>query len=110
MVQPVKFYTDEHVAKAVARGLRLRGVDAITAAEANMLGATDEQHLAFALQEQRVLFTQDDDFFRLHAAGRDHAGIVYVSQPASIGQIVRGLMLIYQVFNAEEMHRNIEFL
>jgi predicted nuclease of predicted toxin-antitoxin system len=80
MAQKIKFYTDEHVAKAVVRGLRQRGVEALTVLEAGMLGASDEEHLKRARNEDRVIFTQDDDFLRLHAAGADHAGIVYASQ------------------------------
>lgn len=110
MARAVKFYTDEQVAKAVARGLRQRGVDAVSAAAANMLGAADERHLALALQEQRVIFTQDHDFLRLDAAGVEHAGIAYARQGTSIGDIIRGLVLIYQVFSAEEMHRHVEYL
>ena len=59
------------------RGLRQRGVDVLTVVEAGMLGASDEEHLKRALNEDRVIFTQDDDFLRLHAAGADHARIVY---------------------------------
>lgn len=32
-----------------------------------MLQATDEQHLAFAFQEGRVIVTQDADVLRFHA-------------------------------------------
>jgi uncharacterized protein with PIN domain len=110
VIRPVKFYTDEHVAKAIARGLRQRGVDAITAAEANLLGAADEQHLMFALSQDRVMFTEDEDFLSLHAAGIEHAGIVYAHQRTSIGEIIRGLMLVYQVFDADEMRGHVEFL
>lgn len=77
MVERIKFYTDEHVPKAVARGLRERGVDVLTVAEVGMLGASDEEHLALARREERVLFTRDADFLRLHAAGVRHARIVY---------------------------------
>jgi hypothetical protein len=45
------------VPKAIVKGLRERGVVALTAAEAGMLGASDEEHLAFALREERVIFT-----------------------------------------------------
>jgi uncharacterized protein with PIN domain len=96
VAQAVKFYTDEHVARAVARGLRERGVDVLTAVEADMLEASDAEHLQLALQENRTVFTQDDDFLRLHAAGVEHAGIAYARQGTSIGDIIRGLMLIYQ--------------
>lgn len=40
MAPKTKFYTDEHVAKAVVKGLRQRGVDVLTVLEAGMLGAS----------------------------------------------------------------------
>ena len=85
MGQRIRYYTDEHVAQAVVRGLRQRGVDVLTVSEAGTLSAADEEHLKRARDEGRVIFTQDDDFLRFHAAGTDHAGIVYAPQQTSIG-------------------------
>ena len=110
MTQPVKFYLDEHVARAVARGLRQRGVDDLTVLEANTMGASDEEHLELARATDRVLFTQDEDFLRLHAAGLAHAGIVYSPQGTSVGDIVRGLRLIHQALEAEDMDGHLEYL
>lgn len=62
MHKKVSFYTDEHISNSVVKGLRLRGVDVLTTKEAGMLGATDEEHIAFAKKEERVIFTQDEDF------------------------------------------------
>ena len=106
----IRYYTDEHVAKAVIKGLRQRGVDVLTTPEANKLHATDEEHLEFASSERRVIFTQDDDFLKLASSGSTHAGIVYAPQHTPIGTIIQGLMLIYQVLEAEEMAGNIEYL
>ena len=110
MRQRIRFYADEHVATAVVRGLRQRGVDVVTVPEAGMLGAADVAHMDRARTEGRVIFTQDEDFLRLHAAGAQHAGIVYAPQGTSIGDIIRGLMLIYQILDAEEMVDHVEFL
>jgi len=85
-------------------------VDVLTVVEAGMPGASDEEHLKRALNEGRVIFTQDDDFLRLHAAGADHAGIVYAPQQTPVKDIIRGLMVIHQVLDAEDMHGQIEFL
>ena len=106
----VCYYTDENVAKAVVKGLRLRGVDVLTVPEAGKLGASDQAHLAFASSQSRVLFTQDDDFLSLAAQDHEHAGIVYARQQTSVGEIIRGLLLIYNVLSAEEMIGHIEFL
>ena len=107
----IRYYADEQVPGAVVQGLRRRGVDVRTVTEAGLLGASDEEHLAFARQEGRVLFTQDDDFLRLHAAGVPHGGIVYVHQQrAGIGEMIAGLMLIYEVLDSDEMEGHVEFL
>jgi predicted nuclease of predicted toxin-antitoxin system len=110
MTRRVKFYTDEHVARAVARGLRQRGVDVVTVPESGLLDASDEEHLARAFAEGRVVFTQDEDFLRLHASSVEHAGIVYTSQEASIREIVYGLMLIFEVLEPEDMVNHVEYL
>lgn len=101
---------DEHVAKAVIHGLRQRGVDVLSVPEAEMMGATDEAHLAFAFSRGRVLFTQDTDFLRLASLSIAHSGIVYAPQYTSIGDVIRGLILIHQVLEAEEMTGKIEYL
>ena len=110
MGQPVKFYTDEHVARAVVRALRQRGADVLTVPEAGLLGATDEEHLERAHAEGRVLFTQDDDYLRLHSAGVEHAGVAYAPQGTPIGDIIRGLMLIFQLLAADRMTNQVEYL
>ena len=106
----IKFYTDEHVSKAVVMGLRRRGVDVLTVPETGTLGVSDEAHLRRARKEGRVIFTQDDDFLRLAAAGADHAGIVYTTQETTTGEIISGLMLIHWVLEADEMMGHVEYL
>jgi predicted nuclease of predicted toxin-antitoxin system len=58
----MRFHLDEHVADAVAKGLRQRGIDVTTTSEANLLDAEDERHIAHALASGRVIVTQDADF------------------------------------------------
>ncbi len=75
-----------------------------------MLGAGDEDHLTFAQQEGRVLFTQDEDFLRLHASGTEHAGLVYAHQQTPFGQVVHGLMLVHEVLTSDEMTGHLEYI
>jgi hypothetical protein len=103
MARKISFYTDEHVSNAVVRGLRNRGADVLTIKEAGTLGASDEEHIALASEHSRVIFTQDDDFLKLHAKGMNHSGIVYARQHTSVGDIIRGLMLVYHVLEPDDM-------
>ncbi len=107
----IKFHLDENVNSAIAQGLRRRGIDVTTTVEAGLISARDEQQLGFAYSQQRVLFTQDRDFLQLHYSGLKHAGIVYcIKGSLSIGEILRGLILIWEVLTPEEIIGNIEYL
>lgn len=110
MSEPVRYFTDEHIAPAVASGLRKRGVDVLTIAEAGLLGAEDEDLLRFVGDEERVIVTQDRDFLQIAAQHGDPPGIVYAPQGRSIGEIVRLLDLLAQVSDAEEMQGRIEYI
>jgi len=68
------------------------------------------EHLILAKSQGRIIFTQDDDFLRLHDKGVNHAGIIYARQQMPIGDIIHGLMLIYQVLDATDMQNHVEFL
>jgi Domain of unknown function (DUF5615) len=75
------------------------------------VGAIDEQQVAYCLAEGRVLFTQDQDFLRLDAAGIPHAGIAYcVKDTKSIGEIIQSLVLIWEVYEPDEMMGWVEYL
>jgi uncharacterized protein with PIN domain len=106
----IRFYLDEHVAKAVAKGLRQRGVDIKTVAEVELLGASDEKHLEFVQSEGRVIFTQDEDFLKLVSQGLNHPGIVFAPQHTPIRKLISGLMLIHQVLDAADMRNHVEYL
>ena len=106
----IRFYTDEHVGGAVIHGLLQRGIDVLTVVAAGMVGASDEEHLTAARRDVRVVFTQGDEFLKLHAAGVEHAGIVYAPQGRAVGDVIRGLVLIQQVLTPEETANHVEFL
>ena len=111
MPRTIRYDLDEHCDPAIATGLRLHGVEVTTTPEAGLLHARDEEHIAFGVATRRVIFTQDQDFLRLHAAGMEHRGIAFCDrQRRSIGQILAGLLLIWEVYQPEEMANRIEFL
>lgn len=110
MADRIKLYMDENVSKVITEGLRRRGIDVITAQEANMLAKSDEMHLEFSTKEGRVIFTHDADFLRLNAKGYPHKGIVYAPQQASIRKIISGLILIVDVLEPSELVQHVEFI
>lgn len=65
---------------AVADGLRRRGIDCTTTADAGLLGADDPDHLGFAKSQGRVLYSNDSDLLRGHNQGVEHCGIAYCHQ------------------------------
>jgi predicted nuclease of predicted toxin-antitoxin system len=82
----------------------------MTTQEAGMLGSSDDQQLTYAVDRERAIFTQDDDFLALAATNPNHVGIVYARQGTPIGDMVRGLMLITEIYTAEEMRGRVDFL
>ena len=111
MAQTIRFHLDEQVNHAIADGLRRRGIDVTTTTEAGLIGVTDEEQLHFAVSQNRVLFTMDDDFLRLHGTGISHLGIIYAHQNhTTIGAAINGLELIWQIYEPDEMRDRLEYL
>ena len=111
MPRTIRFHLDEDVDPAVAEGLRRRGIDVTTTQEAGLLGATDPIQLAYALAEGRVLFTHDDDHLALNAQGVEHSGIAYCHRlRRSLGEVIDGLSLIWELCEPEEMADRVEYL
>jgi predicted nuclease of predicted toxin-antitoxin system len=111
MPRTIRYHLDEHIDFAVAQGLRRRGIEVTTTADAGLLGAGDPDHLAFAVANGRVLFSNDPGFLRLHDQGVEHPGIVYCHQQSrSIGEMIRALELIWEILEPEEMQNRVEFI
>jgi predicted nuclease of predicted toxin-antitoxin system len=107
----VRFQLDEHVAHAVAQGLRRHGIEVLSTADLGLVGATDTVQVEHALVAGRVIFTQDRDFLRLHGRGVQHHGIAFCEHGSrSIGQIIAGLRGIHDRLSAEEMVGRLEYI
>ena len=111
MATLIRFHLDEHIDPAIADGLRRRGIDVTTTVEAELLEAKDDDHVAFARQEGRVIVTHDQDFLRQHGQGIEHLGIAYCHlRSRSAGEILRSLILIWEILAPEEMEGHVEYL
>ncbi len=106
----LRFYFDEHIHSAVADALERRGVDVLTVQAATRRGFADKEQLAYALQQERVIVTQDSDYIALVASGQPHAGIAFAQPRASVAEVINSLLLLYDVLSAEEMQNHVEYL
>jgi len=74
-----RLYADEQFPRDVSERLRTMGHDVLTVQEAGNanLGIPDEEVLAFALSNNRIVITLNrQDFIRLHRINPDHSGII----------------------------------
>lgn len=111
----LKIYIDENVDVRVAEGLKRRGIEAFSAKEKGMIGATDLEHFNYAFQMRAAIFTHDSHFLdiakKLVEEGRNHWGVIFVSiNKLSVGECIKRLALYADILSAEEMKNQIAFL
>lgn len=106
----IRYLLDENVPFAVAHGLRQRGIEVSTAAEADLRSVDDELIVEYAVTESYVIFTQDDDFLRIHSTGVKHSGIVYSKQgKRTLGEIIQFFKLLAETLEHEDMEGQLEY-
>lgn len=106
---------DHNVPLAITNGLRIRGVDVVTAYEDEMHRATDPQILDRATELNRVLFSRDDDLVteavRRQRASISFSGVVYAHQlQVSIGGAIDDLHLIAAAADPADLLNTVQFL
>lgn len=112
---PTTFVMDHNVPAAITEGLRLRGVDVLTAYEDDSHRLEDPELLDRADAIERVLFSMDKDLLReavlRQRSGIDFAGVVYAhQQKCSIGRCVEDLELIAKTMEPDELRGIIVYL
>ena len=91
----LRFYFDEHIRRAVARGLMERGFEAVMAVDVDMVGKDDDtEHLPYATAHSMVMVTFDRPFAGRTMSNFDHAGLICLSENIrdDIGAISRALV------------------
>lgn len=111
----ITLYMDEHVHRAIPAGLRLRGVDVLTAQEDGRRQTPDDLLLDRATELQRVFFSQDEDLLaeanHRQAKGIPFAGVVYGHQMrVTIGVCVRDLELLAKAADPHDLADRVEYL
>lgn len=111
----IALYMDEHVHRAITVGLRLRGVDVLTAQEDGRRHVPDTILLDRATELQRVLFSQDEDLLveahHRQTEGIPFTGVIYAHQlGVTIGGCIHDLELITQAATPADLANRVEFL
>lgn len=111
----IPIYMDEHVPVAITIGLKLKGVDVLTAQADSFTGKPDSALLERATFLRRILFTHDDDLLSLAAerqtAGQLFWGLIYAHPlKVTIGICVKDIELISKYAEEEDVKNKIIFL
>ena len=106
---------DVNVRRAVTDGLRLRGVEVLTAQEDGTRELDDDVLLDRATALGYVLFTQDEDLLReaaqRRARGEAFPGVIYAHQlMVTVGQCIRDLEVIALAGEPEDFVNRVEYL
>jgi len=121
MVEPelgelvARLHFDEDADLRLARALRRRGYDVSTTPETGLMSCSDEEQLAYAASQSRVLVTHNithspgvyDDWWE---RGREHAGIIVIAGQPSVGEMLRQMEALLNRYDAEELHNMLFFL
>lgn len=111
----VSFYFDENFPGWMVKGLRQRGVDALTIVEDGREGGADPEVLERAVELGRVLVTRDEDFLpierRFREGGRSHCGLVfYDSRIKRHSDAFAALQLVAEAYTEAELIDRIEYI
>lgn len=111
----IRPFMDVHIRRSITEGLRRPGIDVLTAQEDGCAEVSDPDLLDRATLLGRILFSMDDDLLtqatRRQKINLPFAGVVYAHQlQITIGQAVRDLSLIAEVYDPADLANRVEFL
>lgn len=111
----IALYMDENVPLPIAKGLRQRDVDVLRAQQDNHQNTPDHIILDRAMDLQRVVFTQDEDFLaianRRQQEEVNFSGVIYAhQQKVTFGDCIRDLEIVAKVSEPEDFVNRVQYL
>lgn len=113
----LRLATDEDFNNRIVRGLLRRQpeLDILRVQDAGLSGKSDEEILAWAANEKRILLTHDVTTMKQAAydriaAGLPMPGVFELRQDLTIGRAVDEILLLVQCSDPEEWQGQIRFL
>ncbi len=110
----IRLFIDEDVWNDLAAALREAGYDAISVAESERKGLSDEDQLAYAIAERRAIFTHNaQDFAPLaetyYFQGIRHYGII-VARHFEKGKLLRRTLTLLGELTVESLSNTLRFI
>jgi uncharacterized protein with PIN domain len=102
-----RLYSNENFPLAVVKILRILGHDVLTTQDAGRagLGIPDEEVMAFAVEEQRILVTINrKDFIQIHKKTPIHAGIIICTENRNREEFAQK---IHEIINTQNLENQI---
>jgi hypothetical protein len=113
----LRLATDEDFNNRIVRGLMRRqpDLDILRVQDAGLAGKSDEDVLAWAASEGRILITHDVTTMKLNAydriaAGLPMPGVFEISQDVSIGTAIDEILLLALCSDQDEWQGQVRFL
>jgi len=108
------FYFDEHMNRAVADGLMVRGYQVVMAVDVNMENKDDDtQHLPYAAEHELVMVTFDHPFAsRTMSSTMEHPGLICLAYSIreNIGRTIEVLAEFAELYDSERDSRQVFWL
>ena len=106
---PLRLLADEHVDSAYVTVLRSNGYDVATVGPGYEPGTDDEELLELAVEDGRVVLTNDRDFVEL-ARTCDHPGVFVFEQGTPAGRLGRAIERVDRYVPADERENALVWL
>ena len=105
----MKLYVDADITPKLARALRQRGYDVLSAHEAGNAAAPDSEQMEFAVAQERALLTCNAADFTVifedyWYADREHFGVI-VSEQLELGEMIRRVATLLDAAHAADRRR-----
>jgi predicted nuclease of predicted toxin-antitoxin system len=110
----IRLYLDEDVNVLIADLLKAKGFDVLTVRDAGQLQASDDDQLAYAVNQQRTLVTHNrSDFEELiqnyFDTERKHYGVILAVR-RSPQEIAQRLLVILNQITVDEMENQVRYI
>lgn len=110
----ISLYLDEDVDILLADLIRARGFSVTTTRDVLNLHASDEQQLAYAVQQQQTFFTHNrtdfEDLATTYFSNNQHHTGIIIAVRHSVHEIARRLLVILNHVTADEMQDQLRYI